>query len=340
MMKKAAAAVMSLAMIASAGAASSAVVLKELPTLSASAANGYEEKEIGGVQYRVYSDHAVAACILPGYHSVTILDQVDEKNVTAMDTIGFSYNYDLWYLHIKATQLTTLNTDQFRGCINLATVELSKGLEEIGQGAFQGCSLLREINIPVSVQTIKKNAFAFCSNLRSITLPWRTSYIGDYAFTHCNALKKIVFMKSTCDHISNNAFDANGNQSTTNGSGNAKVYLTNTNTSNQLYKYFKVKSYSGHYNYDTVKYKLGDVNGDSDITQTDANMVLSAYVNTLVGNSTGLTPLQTVRADVDGDGKITALDAQLITIYLNDPLAPGYNMAYFTCAYLNGVWPH
>ncbi len=60
---------------------------------------------------------------------------------------------------------------------------------------------------------------------------------------------------------------------------------------------------------------LGDVDGDGDITPTDAYLVLTAYAASQLGRDTGLTSAQVVAADTDGDGDITSSDATLILQY-------------------------
>jgi hypothetical protein len=47
-------------------------------------------------------------------------------------------------------------------------VELSDGLEEIGEGAFYECTSLHAIAIPRSVKVIDEDAFSCCSELTSV----------------------------------------------------------------------------------------------------------------------------------------------------------------------------
>ncbi|MBQ8831797.1 MAG: DUF4465 domain-containing protein [Oscillospiraceae bacterium] len=62
-------------------------------------------------------------------------------------------------------------------------------------------------------------------------------------------------------------------------------------------------------------YLLGDVNGDGKINAVDAALTYK-YVN----NKTELTEAQLLAADVNGDGKVTAVDAALIYKYVNNKL--------------------
>ena len=55
----------------------------------------------------------------------------------------------------------------------------------------------------------------------------------------------------------------------------------------------------------------GDVDGDGEITAADANMVIDFYVN-----SVELSPIQKITADVNGNGKVNNSDAYLIQDFI------------------------
>jgi hypothetical protein len=61
-------------------------------------------------------------------------------------------------------------------------------------------------------------------------------------------------------------------------------------------------------------YKRGDINGDGKITAVDASLVLVEYTK-LTDGSGDFDERQKKAADVNGDGKITATDASAILIY-------------------------
>ena len=60
---------------------------------------------------------------------------------------------------------------------------------------------------------------------------------------------------------------------------------------------------------------LGEIDGDGSISAGDAQKVLIAFSDQLMGNDTSLTAEQETAADIDGDGQLTALDAQYILMY-------------------------
>jgi hypothetical protein len=55
-----------------------------------------------------------------------------------------------------------------------------------------------------------------------------------------------------------------------------------------------------------------DIDGDGSVTAADAQMISAAAANIGAGEPSGLTPEQELRADADRDGQITAVDAQIV----------------------------
>ena len=66
---------------------------------------------------------------------------------------------------------------------------------------------------------------------------------------------------------------------------------------------------------ETPEYLRGDADGDGEITNKDAQMVLVAYTDSLGTGVVDLPEAAFTAADVDGDGKVGAGDAQYILIY-------------------------
>lgn len=74
--------------------------------------------------------------------------------------------------------------------------------------------------------------------------------------------------------------------------------------------------------YPKSEQQTGDLDGDSDITSADAQIVLNAYVQRLAQIENTLTADQRKAADINGDGLISAEDAQLILrFYAENTLA-------------------
>ena len=86
--------------------------------------------------------------------------------------------------------VTTIGSNAFDGCSNLATVTFGENsqLTTIGYRAFYSCSSLTSIIIPDSVTSIGNYAFGNCDSLTSIIIPDSVTSIGSNAFDGCSNL--------------------------------------------------------------------------------------------------------------------------------------------------------
>lgn len=77
----------------------------------------------------------------------------------------------------------------------LSRIELSEGLEEIGERAFEGCGSIRELVLPKSVKLIGANAFSGCTNLTDLVFADNAQLeeIGEHAFGYCENLERMSF---------------------------------------------------------------------------------------------------------------------------------------------------
>lgn len=84
-------------------------------------------------------------------------------------------------------------------------------------------------------------------------------------------------------------------------------YNANTDGKNELKKY---KKYTENVNFlDEMAYGNGDVDGNADVTVSDAVSILSYYAATAAGQTTSFTESQKQAADFNQDGIITVEDA-------------------------------
>lgn len=84
-------------------------------------------------------------------------------------------------------------------------------------------------------------------------------------------------------------------------------YNANTDGKNELKKY---KKYTENVNFlDEMAYGHGDVDGDADVTVSDAVSILSYYAATAAGQSPSFTEPQKQAADFNQDGIVTVEDA-------------------------------
>ncbi len=84
-------------------------------------------------------------------------------------------------------------------------------------------------------------------------------------------------------------------------------YNANTDGSDKLQAY---KTYMNNVDFlDEMAYEHGDVDGDADVTVSDAVSILSYYAATAAGQSPSFTELQKQAADFNQDGIVTVEDA-------------------------------
>ena len=101
--------------------------------------------------------------------------------------------------------VTIIEKETFRGCINLTRVIFNSNLTIIKERAFCNCSSLIEVIIPDSVIRIGDYAFYSCTNLSNITIGNSVRTIGESAFRECTALNYISIPNSVI-HIYDLAF--------------------------------------------------------------------------------------------------------------------------------------
>ncbi|EJK68064.1 hypothetical protein THAOC_10800 [Thalassiosira oceanica] len=97
-------------------------------------------------------------------------------------------------------QVKDIPREAFRGCINLAEVQIGEGsLEFIGDSAFRGCKALQEVAIPSSVIKLGDYAFGGCTNLAVVQFHEGLEIIEYSAFYECKVLQQIVIPSSVTE---------------------------------------------------------------------------------------------------------------------------------------------
>ena len=84
------------------------------------------------------------------------------------------------------------NSQGFRGCADLETVQLPDSLVRIDREGFFKCSKLKYVALPQSVRYIGQSAFNQCSLLSSAVLSVNLETIDKYAFWGCQNLKNVT----------------------------------------------------------------------------------------------------------------------------------------------------
>ena len=149
----------------------------------------------------------------------------------------------------------------------MTSVTVNIGVKTIPVQCFNRCEGLQTVYLPSNLESIENLAFGNCSNLYDIFIPSSVTYISDSAF-------KNTFVTF---HIYYGSY--------------AYQYAKNNNIPYELL--------------DGVK--LGDVDGDGDITITDATAVQRYLAELDV-----LDDIHLYAADANGDGDVDISDATAI----------------------------
>lgn len=136
-------------------------------------------------------------------------------NVTSIGDRAFSASYSGGATEVTIpSSVKRIGNQAFFGSTSkffLKTLNLSEGLEYIGESAFYGNGI-EHLTIPASVDTIAKSAFLYSPNLQTINFSEGLKYIGKGAFTsgtfayNTNKVLKKVTLPSTVEFIGDEAF--------------------------------------------------------------------------------------------------------------------------------------
>ena len=90
--------------------------------------------------------------------------------------------------------ITKIDSEAFSGSAKLLEVNLSYGLEHIGEAAFGNCFALQKIELPPSVIKIEKRAFWQCESLTSFVWPPHraNNTLPEFVFGGCSGLTDIT----------------------------------------------------------------------------------------------------------------------------------------------------
>ncbi len=187
-----------------------------------------------------------------------------------------------------------------RDCDSLTSVTIGKGVTNIGDGAFYGCNALTSITISNGVKSIGYRAFDFCG-LTSVTLPESVTSIAPEAFADCDSLTDIYILNKECNIVSSEDYYTIPAETTIHGYAGSTAETFAKENGN------KFAVINGEPVTPDKQNAIGDVDGNKNITITDAKWILQNTVK-----SRTFTEAQAKAADLNKDGKITIVDAKWV----------------------------
>ena len=216
-MKQAAAAILSVCMLAAATAPSGSVLAEVSPLqgISAFAATGatdtsenynYQKNSDGKIiitKYRGNCQSVQIPATIKGIDVVSV-DPATFKN-TNVDTVFFADGSKVTYFRgfkgmSKLKKVATpancesVDREAFKGCTGLTTVVFNSSLKQIEKEAFKDCTSLKSVTFPNSLEEIGESAFSGCKQLSTVTLNNKVE-LGQFAFANCGALTSIQIPK-------------------------------------------------------------------------------------------------------------------------------------------------
>lgn len=88
--------------------------------------------------------------------------------------------------------VTNIGTQAFNQCKNLTSVTIPDSVTRIEQYAFYNCTNLKSVIIPDAVTSIGKEAFRGCITLSNVTIPNSVTSIYDLVFLNCARLENVI----------------------------------------------------------------------------------------------------------------------------------------------------
>lgn len=192
--------------------------------------------------------------------------------------------------------------------IEMNSLTIQSGVEEIGARAFWNVNGFVELVLPASVKTIGESAFSYCYSLRNLELPSSLISIGDNAFYGCRLNTVAAAMKAPLK-IARNVFitvkKVNGEN--VEEFTSAKLYVPTGHkdaySAADVWKEFLPNIEEKEMESSVVP---GDANGDGDVKADDIDVVVN-YIMT--GDMTGFF---FDNANLNGDDKVDAADLVLL----------------------------
>ena len=137
-------------------------------------------RAVGSTTYGLFNNETYyASCVT----------KVEFGNNVDFLTYSATFKNCKWLREINIPDnVTSIGSNAFQRCINLALTVLPDGITSIDNNAFDGCTNLALTVLPDGITSIGNNAFYGCANLALTVLPDGITSIGGYAFSGCTSL--------------------------------------------------------------------------------------------------------------------------------------------------------
>lgn len=157
----------------------------------------------------IHYNYTIVTVIASGSCGENATWTLDDLGTLTINGTGQMYDYSVlagnpapWYSNntdikkvVIGTRVTSIGSNAFYGCSNLAELIIPEAVNSIGEYAFYKCSGITDINIPETVTNIGSGAFCGCDELTDIIIPEGVTRIENYSFYECSDLISIVIPK-------------------------------------------------------------------------------------------------------------------------------------------------
>lgn len=226
-----------------------------------------------------------------------IPDTLLDVKVSAIYPSAFRDNQSISSVNFPES-IKSIGAMAFRGCTELSQVHFSSNLKIMALGCFQNCPSLKMIDLSgTSINSLGQQVFYSCENLEVIYLPETCTEICPFAFYQDHSLKR-AYIPASVTTISDNSF---------NDCPNLVFYCYSNSYAHQ----YAQENGIDYILLDEIKYELGDVDMDGEITISDVTLIQKnlADIESFTDESEYL-------ADVDKNGTVNIDDATIIQKYL------------------------
>ena len=243
---------------------------------------------------------------------------------------------------VQIPEATDVSGDALNGTAWLTAKQAEDPLVMLSGKLLNGSQAKGEVTVPDGVTGLSKYSF-FESAVSGIVIPASTTKIGSYAFQNCTELSSVTIL----GNIGNlSAADLTAGKPT---KGAVEIFKGCSNlreitvlnpfcdfdpmiqrvpTGAVIRGYENSSAHKNAEKWGTLyqfeslgeapEQMTGDFDGDGEITARDAQGVLNAYTETVAGGESALMPQQVKACDIDGDGAVKAADAQYILVYFTE----------------------